>query len=88
MFSMSGITTAPDLPATVLVTDCYRTMFQNTPGLNAVKMLATDISAADCLLNWLNGVAAEGVITKAAAMTTLPSGASGVPNGWTTQDAA
>lgn len=87
MFTMTGITTAPDLPATVLVKDCYRTMFQNAPGVSSVKMLATDISAADCLLNWLNGVAAEGVITKDAAMTTLPSGASGIPNGWTTVDA-
>ena len=78
----TALTAAPEL-----VKDCYRTMFQNAPGVNSVKMLATDISAADCLLNWLNGVAAEGVITKAAAMVSLPSGASGIPNGWTTVDA-
>ena len=82
-----GLTTAPQLPATTLATGCYYSMFNNCTNLNYIKMLATDISATNCLNNWVNGVAANGTFVKAAEMTTLPSGASGIPSGWTVQDA-
>ena len=50
-------------------------------------MLATDISAEQCLLNWVSGVASSGTFIKAASMTSLPSGINGIPSGWTVQDA-
>ena len=84
MFSnCSSLTTAPELSALTLTNGCYRNMFINCTSLNRIKMLATDISASECLTNWVNGVAASGTFTKATSMTSLPSGANGIPNNWT-----
>lgn len=47
----TSLTTAPELPATTLTSDCYRYMFSNCTKLNYIKMLATDISANNCLGN-------------------------------------
>lgn len=49
-------------------------------------MLATDISAEKCLFLWVEGVASTGTFTKAASMNSLPTGTSGIPNGWTVVD--
>lgn len=49
-------------------------------------MLATDISASNCLNNWVNGVSSTGTFTKSPEMTSLPSGPSGIPDGWTVVD--
>ncbi len=46
-----NITVAPTLPALNLKTRCYTKMFQNCNKLNYIKMLATDISASQCLEN-------------------------------------
>ena len=46
-------------------------------------MLATDISASSCLANWVSGVSSTGTFTKAASMTSLPTGINGIPSGWT-----
>ena len=46
-------------------------------------MLATDISATNCLDNWVRNVASTGTFVKAASMTSLPSGEDGIPLGWT-----
>ena len=46
-------------------------------------MLATDISASSCLSNWVNGVASTGTFVKNPAMTSLTTGQSGIPSGWT-----
>ena len=81
--SCTSLTTAPTLPATTLADHCYYEMFQNCTSLNSITMLATDISAHDCLYNWVLNVASTGTFTKAASMTSLPTGASGVPSGWT-----
>lgn len=83
----TALTTAPDLPATTLASGCYQSMFSGCSSLNSITMLATDISASGCLNSWVNGVAATGTFTKAASMTTLPTGASGIPENWTVIDA-
>jgi hypothetical protein len=54
--------------------------------LNYIKMLATDISATDCLTNWVSGVASSGTFVKDLNMTTLSNGTSGIPSGWTVED--
>lgn len=79
--------TAPELPANTLANQCYWRMFYGCTSLNSVKMLATDITAAQALYNWLNNVSATGTFVKNAAMTTLPTGTSGIPSGWTVVDA-
>lgn len=84
----TSLTTAPELPATTLASYCYQFMFSGCTNLNYIKMLATDISAINCLNNWVNGVASTGTFVKAASMTTLPSGPFGIPRNWTIQNAS
>ena len=82
----TGLTVAPELPATTLATKCYRQMFWDCKKLDHITMLATDISAPDCLEEWVSGVASTGTFTKAAAMTSLTTGESGIPEGWTVKN--
>ena len=79
----TSLTIAPELPATTLASKCYYEMFYGCTSLNRIKMLATDISATDCLKNWVTNVASSGIFTKAADMTILPTGTSGIPENWT-----
>ena len=82
----TSLTEAPQLPAVRLAENCYNGMFSECEKLNKVTMLATNIKASDCLLEWLYGVSSTGTFTKAASMTTLPEGTSGIPTGWTVID--
>lgn len=83
----SSMIEAPTLPATTLAEYCYSEMFYRCSNLNYIKMLATDISAVDCLAYWVEGVASTGtfVKNKDATWNTTPGafGVSGVPAGWT-----
>lgn len=88
MFShCNSLTTAPELPAPILVSNCYNIMFNVCTSLNYIKCLATDISAQDCLKNWVEMVSTHGTFVKAAAMTSWPAGNSGIPDYWTVVDA-
>ena len=78
----TGLTASPDLPAETLVEGCYGQMFYGCTNMSSVNCPATDISATDCLKDWLYGVAASGTI-RVANSVTWPTGASGVPDGWT-----
>lgn len=82
----TSLTTAPALPATTLATGCYSYMFYGCSKLNEITMLATDISASRCLDYWVSGVAPTGTFIKHPDLTSLPSGGSGIPNGWTVVD--
>ena len=84
----TGLTSAPELPATTLADSCYGYMFRGCTGLNYVKCLATNISASNSHNNWLSDVAASGTFVKGAGMTDWPTGADGIPSGWTVEDAA
>lgn len=83
----TSLTKAPALPATALATQSYDGMFINCSNLNYIKCLATDISADRCTNSWVSGVAASGTFIKDASMTGWTTGASGIPSGWTVQDA-
>ena len=82
----TGLTVAPELTATTLAAGCYGQMFWDCKKLDNITMLATDISAPDCLEEWVVGVASTGTFTKAAAMTSLTTGVSGIPEGWTVKN--
>ena len=84
----TSLTTAPELSATTLTTWCYERMFNGCTKLNYIKMLATDISATNCLNGWVSGVSSTGTFVKHPNMTSLPTGDSGIPTGWIVQDAA
>lgn len=86
--SCTSLTTAPELPAATLANSCYRGMFGGCTNLYSIKCLATDISATNCTLNWVRNVAASGVFTKASAVTNWTTGDSGIPSGWTVQNAS
>jgi hypothetical protein len=86
--SCTSLTSAPELPATTLAYECYHYMFNCCSKLNNITMLATDISATNCLYNWVYGVSSTGTFTKHKDMTLLPSGAGGIPSGWTIVDYA
>ena len=82
----TSLTSTPELPATTLVDECYIGMFNGCSKLNYIKMLATNVSAVMCLSDWVIGVASSGTFIKNAAMTSLPSGTSGIPTGWTVKN--
>ena len=91
-YNCSSLTTAPELPATTLADYCYDGMFNGCTKLNYIKMLATDISASNCLNYWVIGVASTGTFVKNPTMRTLPTATSsnlyaGIPSGWTVQNA-
>ncbi len=83
----TSLTSAPELPATTLEQSCYYFMFNGCSKLNRIKMLATDISAYNCLNYWVKGVASTGTFVKHKDMTSLSSGEDGIPEGWTVENA-
>ena len=82
----SSLTTAPELPATTLAGYCYEYMFYGCSKLSNIVMLATNISASYCLNNWVSDVSSTGTFVKHPDMTSLPTGSSGIPSGWTVEN--
>ena len=78
----TSLTTAPVLSAATLVEGCYMSMFWNCTNLNYIKCLATDISARNCTLNWVNGVASSGTFVKDPNMSSWTTGVNGIPANW------
>ena len=87
-YGCTSLITPPELPATTLVNECYRGMFGWCTKLNYIKCLATDISATNCTLDWVEGVASSGTFVKAASMTGWTTGTNGIPSNWTVEDAS
>jgi hypothetical protein len=77
----TSLTTAPALRAPTLVDGCYYSMFKGCSNLNYVECLATNPGGIDTG-HWLEGVASTGTFVKKAGVT-WPTGASGIPEGWT-----
>lgn len=75
---------APTLPAKTLVTECYRQMFADAK-ITSIICLATDISASNCLTNWMSGVSSTGTFYRAPGVN-YPRNANGIPSGWTVVD--
>jgi hypothetical protein len=78
----TSLTSTPILAVERLVKGCFNIMFQNCSSLSYVKCLATDISATNCLQNWLYGVSSTGTFIQAEGVE-WPRGASGIPGNWT-----
>ena len=79
----TSLTQAPELPATNLAEWCYYGMFNGCTNLNYIKMMATDISASNCLNNWVKGVSSTGTFVKNKDATWDVTGTSGIPESWT-----
>lgn len=87
-FGCTSLTIAPELKATTLDGEaCYESIFNGCTSLHYVKCLATAIFSTYCTDNWLKGVSTSGTFVKAKDMTSWKSGASGIPSGWTVEDA-
>lgn len=83
----TSLTTAPALPATTLSSGCYRNIFEDCSSLNYIECLAVDISDHDCTYEWTRGVSSSGTFVKNPSMSSWTTGISGVPSGWTVQNA-
>lgn len=73
------------LPATTLADRCYSAMFSGCTLVDVIKTNMTDISASNCTTNWLVAVSPTGDFYCPAELT-IPTGASGIPSGWTRHD--
>lgn len=88
MFSgCTSLKNAPALPATKLVLCCYGIMFSGCSNLEHIEMMATDISAVDCLTHWLDNVASQGTfVMNSQATWGDPKLLGYVPSGWNVYD--
>ena len=83
----TSLTIAPVLPATHIESYSYGEMFNGCTSLNYVEVYAEDLGTWDAGFdNWLRNVSPTGTFKKSANMTLFPSGASGIPSGWTVID--
>lgn len=84
----ASITRAPELPATRLIDYCYCQMFKGCTNLNYIKMMATYIPLiSGCTMDWVEGVAANGIFVKNASADQSTTRDIGIPTGWTVQTA-
>ena len=69
------------LKSTSLAEYCYSSMFYGCTSLTAITCLANS-GIESATINWLDSVSETGTFTKATGVE-WPTGASGIPNGWT-----
>jgi hypothetical protein len=81
--SCTSLTQAPELPATTLTQWGYSKMFNGCTSLNEIRIAATNISASNCLDNWLGNVAATGDFYCDSNTNFPTDSASGIPQNWT-----
>ena len=83
----TSLTTAPVLPATTLTNTCYYYMFRGCTNLNSITCLATDVSARNCLANWVSGVSSTGTFYYNPSLEwyedVWTTGVNGIPKNWT-----
>ena len=82
----TSLTDAPELPATTLVEGCYESMFNGCTNLNYIKCMATDISAGDCLKDWVGSVGKSGTFVRPKMIHNWRGGACGIPFEWYVQN--
>lgn len=84
-YGCTSLIESPTLPAPTLKAYCYERMFYGCSQLNKIKMYATTL-ANQSLSSWVYGVSANGTFIKSASLVNIPSGSSGIPNGWIVQN--
>lgn len=83
MFSgCTSLTSSPSLKIQTLGKQGYYQLFYGCKNLNKIEMLATDVSATECLSSWVNGVASAGTFIKSSTATWDITGIDGIPSGW------
>ena len=89
MFEQCGIMKAPELPATTLVNECYGHMFEGCALLNTIVCRASSgFNKNKYMENWTLNVSGTGTYVKSSdkPLSEYPTGASGIPTGWTISD--
>ena len=83
----SKLVSVPKWPAPTLVKGCYRQMFSGS-GIKSLVCLATDISAAECTIDWMSDVSNDNTRTfyKAPGMTSWPRDVNGILSNWNVVD--
>ena len=86
----TGLLVAPDLLAPTLVRSCYEQMFGGCTSIASIKCLAqSNINSNYSTYRWFLGVSGApgntGTFIKKQGVT-WPSGASGIPSGWTVEE--
>ena len=86
-YGCKGLQRAPDLVADELMDYCYKEMFAGCSKLSYVKCYAEDISAEDCMKDWLANAGSEVTEAKTVVSTfKFPANSNdGVPAGWTNE---
>lgn len=87
MFSdCTSLKESPELKAQTLSQYCYSMMFSRCTSLKKITCTASNLSAENALMDWVDGVpsGAGGTFVKKSGVT-WPSGSSGIPTGWTVQ---
>jgi hypothetical protein len=82
----ANLKVGPLLPVETLVQGCYAYLFYHSYQINNIRCLATNISASNCLQEWVNGAPSSGTFYKNPNMSSWGRGASAVPNNWTLTD--
>lgn len=83
----TSLVAGPDLLASNLDAErVYSNLYGNCTSLNYVKCLATSFTGNNCTQGWLYNVSSTGTFVK-HPNATWESGISGIPTGWTVQDA-
>lgn len=82
----TALVKSPVLKAATLANNCYGQMFSGCSSMSEITCVATDISATDCTLNWVDGVSGSGVFRKDVNMSSWTTGNNGIPVGWTVED--
>ena len=89
MFSgCTSLVTAPELPATVLVKNCYYSMFSGCTNLNYVKANFKTEPSSKYTSYWLDRVSSTGTFVanpSATWTTSISRNRTTVPAGWTIQ---
>ena len=80
--SCKSLTTAPDLSVTTIGMMSCMYMFKECTLLNHITLLTTSSVDEMGLMEWVDGVAPSGTFVKSVNVA-IPSGTSGIPNGWT-----
>ena len=87
MFSdCTSLKESPELKAQTLSPYCYSMMFSRCTSLKKITCTASNLSAENALMDWVDGVpsGAGGTFVKKSGVS-WPSGISGIPSGWTVQ---
>ncbi len=84
MFQNTAITSAPDLLAEKLYSNCYRYMFNACKSLEYIKCYSTtNVTNDSYTQNWLQNAKSTGTFHYRDGTTWYRDNQHGIPNGWT-----